>query len=276
MILNKIYDRLAESLTDVDSILRVWIPPEAVKKANEVWEERVKTQKGQNECLSAAANSDKTAVNYLYNRFFPLVQKVFWKYYVGPNKELGVEKLSNQGVIEFASTAYSMLADINNPSPYRTFTPEKVSKASGFGTADIINLFSYYYYRYLQSEAFKQIRKERPGAFSGYMDHSNIPSVASYDEYFQNSDLASDESFEGDETTKNTLNKIFDEFSDWLEAEKGKRYKDIFEGARNGEDFEDIAKRLGMTGRMQVRNHFNRIKNYFMAQYPDIKLENFK
>lgn len=276
MILNKIYDRLAESLTDVDSILRVWIPPEVVKKANEVWEERVKTQKGQNECLSAAANSDKTAVNYLYNRFFPLVQKVFWKYYVGPNKELGVEKLSNQGVIEFASTAYSMLAGINNPSPYRTFTPEKASKASGFGTADIINLFSYYYYRYLQSEAFKQIRKERPGAFSGYMDHSNIPSVASYDEYFQNSDLASDESFEGDETTKNTLNKIFDEFSDWLEAEKGKRYKDIFEGARNGEDFEDIAKRLGMTGRMQVRNHFNRIKNYFMEQYPDIKLENFK
>ena len=276
MILNKIYDRLAESLTDVDSILRVWIPPEAVNKANEVWEEKVKTQEGQNECLSAAANSDKTAVNYLYNRFFPLIQKVFWKYYVGPNKELGVEKLSNQGVIEFASTAYSMLAGINNPSPYETFTPKKAAKASNFNTADIINLFSYYYYRYLQSEAFKQIRRERPGAFSGYMDHSNIPSVASYDEYFQNSDLASDSSFEGDETTKNTLNKIFDEFSDWLEDKKGKRYKDIFDGARNGEDFEDIAKRLGMTGRMQVRNHFNRIKNYFTEQYPDIKLENFK
>lgn len=258
---NEQFFKLTEGFKDVDGVLTAWLSPEAINEANSIWEEKAKTRDGQLEILDAAHNGEASAVNYLYNRFLPLVRKVFWKYYAGPDKKLAQDSKDQSNVINFSAIAYNMLSGAESPSPYNTFNPDKFDEK-----ADLINQFSYYYYRYLQSEAFKLIRKERKGAFSGNKDSEEDSSVISYDDFASNTTEAAADDFSDDAN----LNLIYDDFTKWLSENKAPIYKDIWELLRSGMKPEKISEELNLANAQQVRNYFNRIKKYFRALYPEI------
>lgn len=256
---------LKEGVKDAEAALQSYVSPESAKEAQDIWRERVKTTEGQLEVLNAAKGGDLTATNYLFTRYFKLITKAFWYYYVGPNKKLGYEKIANDEALRFASIAYNMLAGKETPSPYNTFNPDKFDHSR----TDLVNQFSWYFYRYLQSEAFKLIRDERRGGFGGNIDNDNPEgdiTVASYDEYYQNSDEAATDDFSD---TAN-LNAIFDQFSQWLLDNKGELYQGVWDHVRAGMPMERIAGLLGMKDDQQVRNYFDRIRKYFKKLYPEL------
>lgn len=257
-------ENLEIMLEAADLSFESFVSPTAQKKANEAWADRVKTQEGQLECLEAAENGQEEAVNYLYVRFLPLIRSAFWKYLIGPNRKYLSSKINSGEAEEFGNTAYTMIAGAESPSPYKTFDPSKFSE-----NTDLINQFSYYFYRYLQAASFKIIRAHKSGSISSSNDDEDKekPVDISYDEYMSNSADAATP----DESPRTDLNLIFDDFSEWLGKEKGPEYKGVFDLVRQGYNFIDITEELELDNPQQARNIFNRIKKYFRSQYPELE-----
>lgn len=271
-ILRILQEEIGDDFVDVRGIFEGYVPPAAQREAVDMWEEKAKTRDGQLELLDAAMHSEPTAVNYLYSAYLPLTMQAFWKYYIGPNKKLGSKKIVNGGAADFASRSYEMLSGMTNPSPFRTFNPDKINSGS------LINAFSYYYYRYIQSEAFKlnrndKIIKDRKGLMGGE-DEENLSFDSSSDSGAVVQSLDSFEKAQDipveDFSNKADIGLIFDDFSKWLEEHKAPEYKDIWDKLRAGVSYADIAADYGWPAQ-KIRNYFKRIRRYFLQKYPNLE-----
>lgn len=254
---------------DVNDIFNAFVSKSAEQEAEAKWGPKAKTQEGQKEILEAARNQDYSAVNYLYTRLKGTVFKVFWTYLVG-DKSFTSEKINSGQAAEFATEAYMMLAGQGNSDPYKTFNPDIFDEK-----ADLINQFNYYYMRYLQSEAFKIIRKYKKGGFSGNRDLKGAeeegmetaePSVASYDQFFQNSDETATEDF----SDESTIGIVFDDFEKWLRENKSETFAQIWSMVRDGLKFTEIASKLGMKRPQMARNYYMKIVDLFKQQHPEL------
>lgn len=268
-ILNRLREANGNKV-DVSEIFDAFMSKASEQEAIAKWGPVAKTQEGQKQILNAAKNQDYSAVNYLYSRLKGTVYKVFWYYFIGPNKKLGVEKISNGDAAEFATEAYMMLAGLGRSNPYKTFNPDLFDEK-----ADLISQFNYYYKGYLQNEAFKIIRRNNKGGFSGNRDlkgqeemgyDSLDPSVASYDQYFQNSDETATEDF----TNESTLNAVFDDFGNWLRENKSEKLAQIWGMVRDGLKYTEIAKKLNMSRPQMARNYYLKVVELFKQQHPEL------
>lgn len=249
-----------------------------ISKAESIYKPLEDTQEGQKQILKDASEGNMDAVIYLYDKFKGLTRKVFYKYYLGPEKQYAQSKLDNNEVMDFLSVALSMLAGLTEPSPYKAYNPEVFSSDT-----NLVNQFSYYYFRYLQNEAFKLLRKNRGkntikrketqiddnGEVMGDSEEKSTPTEVSYDEYFSNSDEAATEDF----SDSQNLTMIFDDFEKWL-ANKGEKYLDIWKMRRQDVSFADIADKLGYARPQIARNKFEIIKKWFIEKYPDLDKNN--
>ena len=266
----------SENKVDLSEIFDSFMSKQSEQEAIAKWDPISKTQEGQKEILEAARNQDYSAVNYLYHRLKGTVYKVFWYYFIGPNKKLGSEKISNGEAAEYAVEAYMMLAGQGGSDPYKTFNPDIFDEK-----ADRITQFNYYYKGYLQNEAFKLIRKHNKGGFSGNRDLQGAkelmgdnedemtslnPSVASYDQYFQNSDETATDDF----AEESTLNIVFNDFEEWLRTNKSERFAQIWALVRQGLTYDAIAKKLGMARPQMARNYYLKIVDIFKKQHPEL------
>lgn len=268
-ILNRLREANGNKV-DVSEIFDAFMSKASEQEAIAKWGPVAKTQEGQKQILNAAKNQDYSAVNYLYSRLKGTVYKVFWYYFIGPNKKLGVEKISNGDAAEFATEAYMMLAGLGRSNPYKTFNPDLFDEK-----ADLISQFNYYYKGYLQNEAFKIIRRNNKGGFSGNRDlkgqeemgyDSLDPSVASYDQYFQNSDETATEDF----TNESALNVVFDDFGNWLKEHKSEKLAQIWGMVRDGLKYTEIAKKLNMSRPQMARNYYLKVVELFKQQHPEL------
>lgn len=266
-ILKLLQEEIGDGFVDVRSVFEGYVPDAAKREAVDAWEEKAKTREGQLELLDAAQHSEPTAVNYLYSSYIPLIINAFWKYYIGPNKKLGSKKIVNGGAVDFAGVAYELLAGIASPSPYRSFNPTKLPKGS------LINAFSYYFYRYLQNEAFKMNRSSSFGKMNKANDEEDLgidqnddsQVVQSLDNFDKSQDIPVE-----DFSNKSDISLIFDDFSKWLGENKPEEYKTIWDELRKGTSYQDIADDFGWDAQ-KIRNYFKRIRKYFLALYPDLQ-----
>lgn len=205
-----------------------------------------KDRETQLQVIADAKNGDVDASNLLYDRFKSITAKAFWKYYLGPDKKFWPARLRAGEDYDFASRAYELLVsgDTGKGSPYSTFNPEKFSAST-----DIIKKFGYYFYRYMQNEAFKMLRKKGLGGISGNIPKDADLNVASYEDVYDNTSETAVDSGTEDIDLRLTMDSFTDTLPD--------KYKKVFELKRNGASIEDIASQLGI--------HPNSIRNYLGA-----------
>lgn len=269
--------KLIEASESPDSIFEGLVSIPQIAEARAKCEPLMNTREGQLKILNQARNGDESSAIFLYERYMPIIKKAFWKYYIGPNKQFSSKKLQNNDAAEFATTAFMMLISDDGTSPYRTFDPEKFSDS-----ANLITQFAYYYYRYLQNEAFKLLRKNNKDKTIRWAKdrkdnedkdlnidaYDDSTSDISYDEYFQNNDEVATEDF----SDTNNLAQIFKEFGEWLKANKNPKLYKLFMMRYQGESFADIAKALGYARGAGAREQFEKIKKWFKEQYPDLNM----
>lgn len=264
--------KISESMFDVNTIFSGWITPALENKLDKTYKDLENTREGQLKILEDAKNGDKMAIIYLYKSYLPLVTKAYWKYFIGPDKKAGSNKITQEAAQDFLTHAYELLADVNETSPYKTFDPSKFSTDT-----NLVKQFSYYFFRYLQNEAIKLAKKYNKGGFSSFKLNDkdiNSPSVIKGDlmdpsEHVLDTREGSEE-ITPDHSNTTDLKIILDEFSDWLYSKEDLRYARIFKLKRAGFSLKDISEKLGLSSEQYARVLWNKIKNWFVERYPEI------
>lgn len=224
----------------------LWIPTARVEKAVRLCTEQAATQEGQKELLQQASEGDSIATDYLYFRFKKLIASVFWKTYLGPDKKYWKARINAREDEDFASYAYEVLSGRSDPSPYNSFKPGKFDKK-----ADLIKLFGYYLYRYLQHESRKLIKANKMQGMTGNVGKNDDIQVSTYSEVgdenpnttsaVANMTATTDSSYEATEV-KETLKAFLAE----LKQSNYKSYT-IFKLRLTGLTPYDIAEKLGVS-----------------------------
>lgn len=251
----------------LDNALSAWLTPDTVAAAKEVYAPLEKTRDGQLKILNDAQSGKELAVVYLYDQYMPLIQKVFWKYFIGPNKEYGKGKLQPEAVFDFVSVAYEMLAGHSTPSPYKTFNPAKFDDKT-----NIVKQFSYYAFRYLQNDAIHLAKAMTRGGMaqaklnSDDSDEEKV-TVTSYEDYLDNSTETASE----DHAEISTLRIMLDNFRDWLKENKDEKFLTVWDMKSQGCSMQDIADELGLPMEQYARALWNKVKTWFIEQNPTAK-----
>jgi DNA-directed RNA polymerase specialized sigma24 family protein len=227
-----------------------WITPKRQATAMSTYDEISRTQKGQKQILGAAASGDHVAADYLFLRLKGVIAKAFWKYFMGPDKGFHRAKIMQGSDKDFASIAYEMLLGSGKTSPYATF------KFSGFSSsADLIKQFGYYFYRYMQNEAFKNLRADKLGGLAGNIKTGEDVHTVGYEDHFENDENAASTD---DYTAETNTQMAFEALLQKLKKENLTYYRVLVLKAK-GFDVEAIAKKLDISGQ-SVRNHLKAIK----------------
>lgn len=253
--------KLTEKALTANEIFSDWIKPEEVEALNEKFADLRKTQKGQKEILERASNGDEDAVLYLYYEYLPLTTKAFWKYYIGENKEFGVQKLYSGAASTLLIDAIELLSGRSETNPFRTFDAAVFSKDT-----DLIKQFSYYYYRYFQNECAKEWRKEKRKGLVGNLKSDEDFSVESYENYLDNSEETAVSSSED----TSDLKIIMQDFKDWLKENNRDLEAQVFDLKLKEYNNEDIAEKLNIELKDVKRIWFH-IQKDFQAKYPDLR-----
>ncbi len=236
-------------LLEATDAFNKYIPQSEIAKAKLKYP-NLKDRAAQLQLIEDAKNGNQDAIALLYHLFKGLTAKAFWTYYLGPDKKYWPSRLRAGEDYDFASKAYELLASGSKAktSPYATFDASKFSAKT-----DLIKKFGYYFYRYLQNEAFKMLRKKGLQGLSGNIPKDANISVASYENTYDNSNEASsnDSSIE-DIDTKLTL----DSFTQTLPL----KLKKVFILKRKGASIDDIAKQLNVHAN-SVRTYMKDIKD---------------
>ncbi len=213
----------------------------------------LKDRATQIQVINDAKAGNLQAVNLLYHKFKGLTTKAFWTYYLGPDKKYWASRIRAGEDYDFASKAYELLASggTNKTSPYNTFNPDKFSAKT-----DLIKKFGYYFFKYLQNEAFKMIRKKGLHGLSGNIPQDANLEVASYEDVYDNSN----ETAVASQTNSIDLNLTLDSFIDTLPV----KYKKVFDLKRQGYSVDDISAELGIHS-VSVRNYMKDIKTKWDA-----------
>lgn len=215
----------------------------AIKKYGS-YDEVSKDRNKQNQILHDAKNEDLIAVDYLFLVHTGVIEKAFWKYYIGP--VIGLEKASQRTADDFISMAYSMLANQSSPSPYNAFDSSKFSEE-----ADLIKQFGYYFYRYLQAMSRKINDAEK----------NELNKTTSYEgRLLKAGDKAESEMASSDDFTEEVaVNDMLDNFTKLLKQEKPIRYSKILDLRRKGYSIQEISDKFGTTT-VNIRLYLAKIK----------------
>lgn len=264
-------NKLLESSFDVNYVFSGWITPSLEKILDKKYKDLEKTREGQLQILEEARDGDRDAIIYLYKTYLPLVLKAYWKYFIGPDKKAGSNKITQEGAQDFLTHAYELLSDTNETSPYKTFDPSKFDD-----NANLIKQFSYYFFRYLQNEAIKLAKKYNKGAFSSYSfgkEGKNTHDMFNGDmmnpEEHRLSIDDNSEEVAPDHSDSTDLKIILDDFTEWLRNKEDKRYSKIFILKRKGYSLKDIAEKMNLTSEQYARSLWNKIKGWFIEKYPE-------
>lgn len=235
--------KLIESVVAFDK----YLSKSDIDKAMKIYPD-IKNRNTQLKLLKDAKKRKLDAVNLLFYLYKGLISKAFWKFYLGPDKKYYAHRIKNREDYDFASKAYELLASgaSGTTSPWKTFNPDKFSDKT-----DLIKKFGYYFYRYLQSEAFKMIRQNKLKGLSGNVSSSEEVSVASYEDTYEGDEQTSVAS----ETENIDLAVTLDSFEESLPE----KYKKVFRLKRQGMSFADIAKKVGVSI-ISIRNYMADIK----------------
>jgi len=239
-----------ERLLEATDAFNKYISESEINKAIEAYGD-LKDRSTQLLVLQDAKDGDLGAVNLLYYLYKGLTAKAFWTYYLGPDKKYWPARLRAGEDYDFASRAYELLASGSEgkTSPYTTFNAQSFDMKT-----DLIKKFGYYFFRYLQNEAFKMIRQKKHQGLTGNISQTAPIEVASYEDVYDNSVEASP--VEEDLDLKITL----DDFTDSLST----RYKKVFSLKRQGYPVNDIAEKLGVA-HGSIRNYLKDIKELWDA-----------
>lgn len=235
-------EKLLEAVNAFDSYL----------SRSEVEESRLKypdlkDRNTQLQLLKDARAGNLDAVNVLYDEYKGLTAKAFWQYYLGPDKKYWPSRIRAGEDYDFASRAYELLASPNlKTSPYNTFDPNKFTTST-----NLVKKFGYYFFRYLQNEAFKMLRKKGLKGIAGNIPKDTNIEVASYEDVYDNSSEASAESHAEDIDLRVTLDSFLDTLPN--------KFKKVFSLKRSGYSINDIAEKLGIS-HVSVRNYLTQIK----------------
>jgi hypothetical protein len=230
-----------------------WVNDRRLNAAVTKWQPQRGTQKGQLEILHAAQSGETTAVDYLFLTFTKLVAKVFWVYYIGPDKKYAKGKITAGEDEEFASMAYTMLAGKEELSPYKTFDPSKFSE-----DADLIKQFGYYYYRYLQRMSMKMSRANKMEGMAGNVKDNAAPQTVDYDSLSGTGEEPSTpDSFTAEVDMKETLRVFLGQLK-----QRDERYYKIFKSRLAGNSIPETAKKLSVTAQT-VRNDLKVIQDMY-------------
>lgn len=229
-----------------------WVTGARAEKAIRMCSEQVKTREGQEDLLKEASEGSTIAADYLFIRYRKVISKAFWKYYMGPDKKYWKARLEAGEDRDFASTAYETLVGKADPNPYDTFKPTKFTVET-----DIIKLFGYYLYRYLQNEAFKIIRSSKKYGMTGNVKKGDDFSVESY---HSDADPERGEKVSVGPTYVEEI-EMKDTISLFLKKLKRIKpiYYDVFKLRLTGLTVKDVAEKLGVT-ESTIRNHLASIK----------------
>lgn len=266
--------QLKEKALTADEIFSGWINPDQIEKIKTKFANKEKTHEGQLDILNAAANHDMDAAIYLYDRYKLLTLKLFWKYYIGDNREIGWQKIYNEEASDLASKSIELLSGNNDPDP---FTSWDSSRYMDDLDINLINQFSYWYGRYFQNECVKLWMRERKGGLTGNYDEEIPVSVTSYDamtdgqlgETEDHSSSTEDE-IEKKENQIALFNAIKD-FKAWLKDNKPPRELAVFDLKLQGLKHGEIAKELKFGDEQIVSDVWLKLKKYWVERYPETK-----
>lgn len=242
-----------EPLKESINTFNDWVSRARQEQALASYYEMSKTQDGQKQIMNDARTGDAVAADYLFLVYKKIIAKAFWQYYMGPAKQYHQKRLQGGADEDFASVAYNMLIGDEGTSPYKTFNPDKFTP-----TADLIKQFGYYVYRYLQNEAVKMIRSDKMGGIAGNIPKGEEVTSVGYEDHFDNTVQASDDSFEGAVDERITLKQFLIKLKN-----ENKTYYQVFKGRMQQKSFNDIADELGISGQ-SVRNHLKKIQQMYI------------
>lgn len=264
--------QLKEKALTADEIFNGWIDSDQIEKVNEKFADKENTHEGQLEILKAASNHDNDAAIYLYNRYKLLTLKYFWKYYIGENKELGMQKIYNGAAADLASKSFELLSGNNKPDPFKSWEPDRYLDDLD---TDLIKQFSYWYGRYFQNECVKLWSKERKGGITGNQFSDIDVSVTSYDN-MTDGELNSAQGYSSgaDEEVERkddqiTLINIIKDFKKWLKENKPERELAVFDLKLQGLKNKEIAKELKFSSDQIVSDIWTKLKKYWIDRYPE-------
>lgn len=250
--------QLKEAISTFDT----WVDDKRLNKAVTEWQPKRSSREGQLAILDAAKSGDVAAADYLFLTFTKLIAKVFWVYYLGPNKKYAKGRIMAGEDEDFAAMAYTMLLDKEELSPYKTFNPDVFS-----GDTDLIKQFGYYFYRYLQRTAVKMIRAAKLSGITGNFKADEMPTTVEYD------DTLSDAPAEGASFTDEVdMKETIRAFLDVLKKDNEKHYN-IFKSRLKGNSIPQTAKELSLSAQ-GVRNSLKDIQNKYNAFIGEESREN--
>jgi len=264
--------QLKEKALTADEIFRGWIDPDLLEEIKTKFADMEKTHAGQLSILKMAEDHDMNAAMYLYNRYLLLTLKIFWKYYIGENKELGMQKIYNGAAVDLAEKSLELLSGNNIPDPFKSWDSSKYLDDLN---TDLIKQFSYWYGRYFQSECVKAWTKEKKAGFTGNQSSEENISVGSYDE-LTDKDLSgshgysagADEEVEKKDKQMTLINTIKD-FKKWLKENKPERELAVFDLKLQGLKNKEIAKELKFASDQIVTDIWTKLKKYWIDKYPE-------
>ena len=264
--------QLKEKALTADEIFSGWLDPVKLAEVKAKFEDKAKTHKGQLEILKAAADHDMDAAMYLYDRYKLLTLRHFWKYYIGKNKELGMQKIYNEAAVDLAEKSLELLSGNNKPNPFESWD---ASRYLDDLDTDLIKQFSYWYGRYFQNECVKAWTKEKKGGLTGNQSSEEPASIGSYDELtdkeLESSEgysLGADEEAEKKENQLILINTIKD-FKKWLRDNKPERELAVFDLKLQGLKNKEIAKELKFSNDQIVTDIWTKLKKYWIEKYPE-------
>lgn len=235
-----------------------WVTGARAEKALHTYYNMSKEQEGQKQILAAAKQGDSVAADYLFLVFKKIIARVFWKYYLGPDKKYYRKRIEEGAAEEFATIAYSLLLGGGSASPYNTFNLDKFT-----GEADLIKQFGYYFYRYLQNESIKAIRADKMAGMTGNVSKDETVSTVSYEDTVENnlgdSVSYSSPSFEGNLADRDAYNQFLAE----LKSDEPVLYE-ILMKRMSGLTSNQIARQMGISGQT-IRNYTQKIKQIYQS-----------
>lgn len=264
--------QLKEKALTADEIFSGWVDPKQIERVKAKFADKEKTHEGQLEILKAAADHDMDAAIYLYDRYKLLTLRYFWKYYIGENKELGMQKIYNGAAVDLAEKSLELLSGNNNPDPFKSWDADRYL---GDLSTDLIKQFSYWYGRYFQNECIKAWMREKKGGLTGNQSSEDTVSVGSYDDLTdrdlsnsQGYSVGADEEVEKKDSQMILINTIKD-FKKWLRENKPERELAVFDLKLQGLKNKEIARELKFTNDQIVTDIWTKLKKYWVERYPE-------
>ena len=219
-----------------------------------------------------ARNHDVDAINLLFHMGKRVIARAFWKYFLGPNKEMWKQRIRERDDWEFASEVYAMLmGEGKAANPLLTFDP------SVFGDESlpfVINKFNYYLMRYCQNLAWVMNREKGMQGMTGNLKKGERPQFISKDT--GTGEGGEGPSMEGSFADMGAVDSAYEateqsievqQFLDFIKNKRPDLYQVAVMGA-NGYTPKDIEQALGISA-YHVKNKQAALRGEYMKNFAE-------